>query len=509
MRPLKFDNRFLNTFPDIATRVHATHVKNPEMLIWSEEAAALIGLDKPKDPHGIEAQIFAGNQLVDGMQPYATRYGGHQFGTWAGQLGDGRALILGESINGRHERLEVQLKGAGQTPYSRRGDGRAVLRSSLREFLCSEAMFHLGVPTTRALCCVLTGDKVERDMFYDGHPRLEPGAITTRVATTFLRFGHFQVLAADRNVEQLKQLVTYTINTYYPELMGDRVKWFKELCRRTAALVVEWMRVGFVHGVMNTDNLSVLGLTIDYGPYGLMDIYDPDWTPNTTDEQNRRYRFGQQAAVALWNLQRMADALALLTVDQGENHTQWLREGLEYYADVYNAGYVEMMARKIGLPTASVDLLTKLDNGMRAAEIDMTMFFRQMAEVRESEPTMTTKQALGVLALAFYKWPQPANNTDPLELWLKDYLEECKRDTRPVTEIVKDMNAVNPYFILRNYLVQEALDGLEKGDRKRLDQIWRALRTPYEINSDTRALYKKMPDWARTRAGCSALSCSS
>ena len=290
-------------------------MRAPRLIAHSREVASLLGIDPADVASPAFAQVFGGNALLEGMQPYAANYGGHQFGHWAGQLGDGRAITLGEVINAAGERWELQLKGAGPTPYSRTADGRAVLRSSVREFLCSEAMHHLGVPTTRALSLVTTGEQVVRDMFYDGNPEPEPGAIVCRVAPSFIRFGNFELPAARGDVALLTRLVDFTIQRDFPELVSGtrdgaadrlsealRAEWFGQVCERTARMVAHWMRVGFVHGVMNTDNMSILGLTIDYGPYGWIDDFDPDWTPNTTDAAGRRYRFGQQPQVAYWNL---------------------------------------------------------------------------------------------------------------------------------------------------------------------------------------------------------------
>src|SRR4051812_24775649 len=292
------------------TRVEPTPVAAPKLLAWSDALAEFLGLSRP-GKETVEA--LAGSRVLPGMQPYAARYGGHQFGHWAGQLGDGRAITLAELIATDGSRQELQLKGAGLTPYSRTADGRAVLRSSLREFACSEAMHYLGVPTTRALSLVATGEDVIRDMFYDGHPAPEPGAIVCRVAPTFVRFGNFQILAAAGENDTLKKLADYVIATHYPELGPPSrdvyAKWFDEICRRTARLMVDWMRVGFVHGVMNTDNMSILGLTIDYGPYGWLEGYDPSWTPNTTDAQGRRYAYGNQPQIAQWNLLQLANAV--------------------------------------------------------------------------------------------------------------------------------------------------------------------------------------------------------
>ncbi len=300
---LPFDNRFVAELPgdpltDLGSRevrnalwssVPPTPVASPRVLAYSPEVASAIGFNASDLASREFADVFAGNALLPGMQPIATRYGGHQFGHWAGQLGDGRAISLGEVIGADGRRHELQLKGAGRTPYSRHADGRAVLRSSLREFVCSEAMHALGVPTTRALSLVATGDSVVRDMFYDGHPQAEPGAIVCRVAPSFLRFGHFEVLSAYGEIELLNRLVDFTIDRDFPELarVGDvsqlRSSWFRTICERTALLAAHWMRIGFVHGVLNTDNMSVLGLSIDYGPFGFVEDYDPSFTPNTTD----------------------------------------------------------------------------------------------------------------------------------------------------------------------------------------------------------------------------------
>ena len=287
--------------------------------------------------------MLAGNRVLPGMQPYAARYGGHQFGHWAGQLGDGRAITLGEVIATDGTRQELQLKGAGRTPYSRTADGRAVLRSSLREFVCSEAMHFLGVPTTRALSLVGTGEQVIRDMFYDGHPAPEPGAVVCRVAPSFLRFGNFEIHArprGDRDPRRSSPTTSSATAFSRPVRMRPGIQ---EVCRRTALLIADWMRLGFVHGVMNTDNMSILGLTIDYGPYGWLEGYDPQWTPNTTDAQTRRYAYGNQPQIAHWNLARLAEALLPLVPDKGA-----VEEGLTLYAETFNSAWQRALAHKLG-----------------------------------------------------------------------------------------------------------------------------------------------------------------
>ncbi|HOY22566.1 MAG TPA: protein adenylyltransferase SelO family protein, partial [Cellvibrio sp.] len=301
---LRFDNRFVRALPgdpivdnyrrQVANACYSfanpTIVRAPQLVCAATDVADLINLDHSELSTDFFSDIFSGNKFVSGMQPYACCYGGHQFGNWAGQLGDGRAINLGEVKTAQGEYWTLQLKGAGPTPYSRTADGLAVLRSSVREFLCSEAMHHLGVPTTRALSLILTGEQVRRDMFYDGNPQLEPGAVVCRVAPSFTRFGNFEISSARNDVDLLKKLTDFTIRTDFPHLVKNEVeitreiyvKWFDEICARTADMIAHWMRVGFVHGVMNTDNMSIIGLTIDYGPYGWLEGYDPDWTPNTT-----------------------------------------------------------------------------------------------------------------------------------------------------------------------------------------------------------------------------------
>ncbi|MEJ7604448.1 MAG: YdiU family protein, partial [Kofleriaceae bacterium] len=373
------DNRIRQVLQACYSRVEPTAVPKPELLALVPEVAALLDLAPQATSELVE--VLAGNRVLPGMAPYAACYGGHQFGTWAGQLGDGRAITLGEVVNATGKTWEIQLKGAGPTPYSRRADGRAVLRSSIRELVCSEAMFHLGVPTTRALSLVSTGATVERDLLYDGNPRGEPGAVVCRVAPSFLRFGSYEIHASRDDHDTLRKLVQFTLDRYYPWHGTSVVPWFTEVMRRTAWLVSEWLRVGFVHGVMNTDNMSILGLTIDYGPYGWIEPWDLEWTPNITDAANRRYRFGNQPKVAHWNLAQLARALAPITDDHA---------GLERAVSAFPAEVARhvrhMMLRKLGLSgrrdrrREEDELLADLQQVLTLVETDMTLVFRALAE---------------------------------------------------------------------------------------------------------------------------------
>jgi serine/tyrosine/threonine adenylyltransferase len=494
--------------------VQPTPVADPRLLAWSEELAEFLGLTRPPE-QGPAVELLAGNRVAATMQPYAARYGGHQFGNWAGQLGDGRAISLGELQAPDGSFWELQLKGAGPTPYSRRADGRAVLRSSIREFLCSEAMYHLGVPTTRALSLVGTGDEVVRDMFYNGNARPEPGAIVCRVAPSFVRFGNFQILLAHQELDNLRQLADYVIRRHFPELGEPSeavyAQWFAEICRRTAVMVAHWMTVGFVHGVMNTDNMSILGLTIDYGPYGWLEPYEPGWTPNTTDFSTYRYAFGQQPRVALWNLMQLAQALSPLVTDA----TATLRPALDLYAATFNQTRQALLLRKLGLtpqPDGRPDhaLTEALHPALETSEMDMTVFFRQLshlvpalladsAAAAEATETLLTEASYNPLGA-----PHQA-----LREWLARYTERLRQETAAPEAIRAGMLAANPKYVLRNYLAQLAIEAAEAGDLTDLERLYHVLKTPFAEHPAYEDLAAKRPEWARTKPGSATLSCSS
>lgn len=513
-----FDNRFVQALPGDPERgpgrrevrgalwsaVSPTPVAAPRLLAYSPEVVALLGFNESVVQGEGFAQVFGGNALYAGMQPWAANYGGHQFGQWAGQLGDGRAISLGELLAGG-QRWELQLKGAGPTPYSRGADGRAVLRSSVREFLCSEAMHHLGVPTTRALSLVATGETVVRDMFYDGNPQGEPGAVVCRVAPSFLRFGSFELPASRGDIALLTQLVAFCIDRDYPELADAgaqrHARWFEQVCTRTAVMVAHWMRVGFVHGVMNTDNMSILGLTIDYGPYGWVEDYDPEWTPNTTDAQGRRYRFGTQMQVAYWNLVRLAQAVSPLFEDAAP-----LQAGLDAFRTRFEQEQRHHLVAKLGLgrfvegdDTLMAQFLQLLHEG----EMDMTLAFRALAEVYPAAPDVAMLEA------AFYAPDKRGQVLPKLQDWLRRHGQRVLADGQAPEVRRATMNAANPKYVLRNWLAQEAIDRAEQGDSAGITDLLDVLRHPYDDQPGREAFARRRPEWARERAGCSMLSCSS
>ena len=535
LQELVFDNRLVRELPAdsennnyrrqvfgaVYSRVMPASVKNPQLIAAAGEVAELLDLSSSVFSDPQFAQVFGGNQLLAGMDPHACVYGGHQFGNWAGQLGDGRAINLGEVRNQRGEHWTLQLKGAGPTPYSRTADGLAVLRSSVREFLCSEAMFHLGVPTTRALSLVSTGELVRRDMFYDGNPQFEPGAIVCRVAPTFTRFGNFEIFSAREDIALLKHFTDFTLRTDFVDIFpqaiteftkADYLHWFNEVCIRTARLMAHWMRVGFVHGVMNTDNMSILGLTIDYGPYGWLEGYDPDWTPNTTDAQGRRYRYGNQPRVALWNLAQLANAIYPL-VDEVEP----LQAALENYRREYEYCAQRDAAYKLGLSQFDPQQDQVLTEGLLACfqliETDMTIFYRNLAQLDINDiPHYSDVHCVDIVRDSFYV---VADTQTEIRLanWMRQYAMRLQHDYvltgNTHEQKVARMNAVNPKYVLRNYLAQQAIDKAAQGDNSEIEKLLQLLRKPYDEQPEFQSYFAKRPEWARHKAGCSMLSCSS
>ncbi len=480
----------------------------PELLHVSPEMLENIGLTTEDAKQDLFTKVVTGNAVLEGTTPYAMCYGGHQFGHWAGQLGDGRAINLCEVQHNR-KNWALQLKGAGETPYSRSADGLAVLRSSIREYLCSEAMYHLGVPTTRALSLALSGDKVLRDVLYNGNTAYEKGAIVCRAAPSFLRFGNYQIFAARQDAKTLKTLVDYTINQHFSYLgkpsKATYLAFMKTVSERTLDMILHWQRVGFVHGVMNTDNMSILGLTIDYGPYGWLEGFDFGWTPNTTDSQHKRYRYGNQPNMGLWNLLQLANALYPLVEE-----VEPLEAILNAYKTDYDRKYLEMMRSKLGLALereADKDLIQQLEMCLQLTETDMTLFFRALGAFR---PEGTTVSGLQCVEAAFYDLGAVTGAVkQSWQSWFVAYAARLEQESLSNTERQKHMEAVNPKYVLRNYMAQLAIDAANQGDYSLVDELFQMLKSPYDAQPEYEKWYAKRPDWAKDKVGCSMLSCSS
>ena len=516
------------------SRVTPTPVREPVTAVWSREVAESLGFSVEMCQSDSFAQIFGGNIVPPGADPFAMCYGGHQFGNWAGQLGDGRAIAIGEIIDRAGENQTLQLKGPGPTPYSRSADGRAVLRSSVREFLCSEAMFHLGVPTTRALSLIVTGDSVVRDMLYDGNPAAEPGAIVCRVAPSFVRFGSFQLPSSRGEFDLTRALVEFTIRHDFPHLLAHHelaesnehdehdehyerdeqvtaetiIRWFAEVRTRTVSLVVDWMRVGFVHGVLNTDNMSILGLTIDYGPYGWLENFDPGWTPNTTDASGRRYRYGAQPQIVHWNLVQLANALVPLVGDPAP-----LQVEIDLFGREYSAAFRSMMATRLGwgesIGEPDDELIAQLWKVLTSTEVDQVIFYRALADV-PTDPQASDDDLLQPLSEAWYQPEEVVGDVRAALLnWLRAWAGRSAGSGIIAQTRRASMNALNPKYVLRNYLAQQVIDAATGGDYTAISAMLEVLRHPYDEQPGKERFALKRPEWARHRVGCSMLSCSS
>ncbi|UBZ10300.1 YdiU family protein [Leeuwenhoekiella palythoae] len=479
----------------------------PQVLHVSDEMLNALGISEEEAESKEFLEVFTGNAVLPNTHPYAMLYGGHQFGHWAGQLGDGRAINLFE-IDNDNKHWALQLKGAGETPYSRSADGLAVLRSSIREYLMSEAMHHLGIPTTRALSLALTGDSVLRDVMYDGNPAYEKGAVVCRVAPSFLRFGNYQIFTSRNDIEGLQKLVDFTIENYFPELGApskeNYLKFFAEVSERTLEMIIHWQRVGFVHGVMNTDNMSILGLTIDYGPYGWLEGFDWGWTPNTTDRQHKRYRYGNQPNIGLWNLYQLANALYPL-VEEADG----FEEILDRYKEDYAKRSFQMMTDKLGLDApeeSDLQLIADLEECLQATETDMTIFFRKLADFKKD----TSVDGLTLIWEAFYTAEEISEKTqNQWKHWFQAYATRLQQDQQSDEARKKAMNATNPKYVLRNYMAQLAIDAADKGDYSLIDELYQLLKKPYDDQPEYEKWFAKRPEWARDKVGCSMLSCSS
>ena len=494
-------HRFASLGPRFSTALPAAALPDVQWVATSDACAALLGwpADWWRRPEWQAAEVMRGAATWPGMHPIASVYCGHQVGVWAGQLGDGRALLLGD-VQTAHGPMELQLKGSGRTPYSRMGDGRAVLRSTVREYLCSEAMAALGIPTTRALCMLASPQPVRRES-------IETAALLTRVAPSFLRFGHFEHFAhSARDADALRRLVAFTIEHHYPECAdaADPVAALLEaVVRRTARLMAQWHAVGFCHGVMNTDNMSMLGLTIDYGPFGFLDGFDPMHVCNHSDDRGR-YAFARQPAVAQWNLHALAQALiyaapassAPASDDELQGAGERLGAALAPYAQEFEHTLATLLRAKLGLMEAREDdgaLADDLLRLMAAARADFTISFRRLG-------AFSSAQGAGNEPLR-----DQFIDRDAFDAWAARYAARLRAEGSIDAERAARMNRVNPKYILRNHLAQRAIEQAQQGDYEEVRRLARVLEHPFDEQPEHEAYAGFAPDWARDLE----VSCSS
>ncbi len=474
LEELLLDNTYARLPEAFYARVEPTPLPNPVLVSFNPDAAALLDLDPAEAARPEFAGVFGGQLLIPGSEPVAMLYSGHQFGIYAGQLGDGRAILLGEVRNSRGESWDLHLKGAGLTPFSRDGDGRAVLRSTIREYLCGEAMHGLGIPTTRSLCIVAGDEAVLRE-------RPEVGAMLLRMAPTHVRFGSFQAFFARRQPEHVAQLADYVITRFYPHLAGaDRYpRFFHEVAVRTARLIAKWQAVGWAHGVMNSDNMSIIGLTLDYGPFGFLDAYNPEFICNHSDHHGR-YSFRNQPDIGYFNLRCLGQALSSLVTPQQE------QEALAAYEAAQAAHYLELMRAKLGLQESKPEdgvLISDLLVLMAMNQADYTIFFRALGGFKSGGDGQN--DALRDFFV----------DRDGFDRWAVRYRNRLREETGRDEDRQARMNRVNPKYILRNYLAQTAIEQARQKDYSEIDRLRQLLADPFAEQPEMDAYAAPPPDW--------------
>ena len=504
-------NSFAALGLDFYTKLATTPLKNPRLVHADVEVASLLGLSALDLREPAFLSIVSGSAPLPGGETLSAVYSGHQFGVWAGQLGDGRAHLLGEIV-GPHGNWEVQLKGAGMTPYSRMGDGRAVLRSSVREYLASQAMFGLGIPTTRALSLVSADDPVMRET-------VETAAIVARVAPSFVRFGSFEHWSSRKRPDLVRQLADYVIERFYPECLSGTsgvtetpearyVRFLEAVVRRTALLMANWQVVGFCHGVMNTDNMSILGLTLDYGPYGFMDGFDARHICNHTDT-NGRYAWHAQPAVAHWNLYQLANSLFSIVPD-----AEALRNALDAFEPTFLNAMQSHMSKKLGLKTWQAGdevLIDDLWSVMQASHADFSMTFRQLAyapgltQAAPGEMAFDLGGTVGDGSGSLQPFVDLFVDREAAGAWLIRYRDRVALESTPWQQRVSDMLAVNPLYVLRNYLAQQVIEATQRGDFSELENMMDLLSAPFSARAGMERYAALPPHWAsKIEVSCSS-----
>ncbi|MEK6805063.1 MAG: YdiU family protein [Pseudomonadota bacterium] len=488
---LRLDNRFAQLGEDYFSRVTPTPLPQPQLLHFNEDAAKLIDLDSAEAQKPEFTEIMAGNRPLPGGDPLAMLYAGHQFGSFVPQLGDGRALLIGQVRNKKNESWDLQLKGAGQTPYSRHADGRAVVRSSVREYLCSEAMHGLGIPTTRALCIVTSPEPVQRET-------TEHAAVLCRMAPSHVRFGSFEVFYYRKQYEKLKPLADHVIAEHFPhhaERADSYAAWLTEVTARTARLMALWQSVGFCHGVMNTDNMSVLGLTLDYGPYGFIDAFDPRHVCNHSDEGGR-YAYDQQPGVGHWNISKLLQACLPLLSSHPEAAVERAKPILESYREAFISANLALLRAKLGLREArdnDHELINQWMELLTRSRGDFTRSFRFLAgtDTRSvAPPTLLADHLVDV---------------EGLSGWHHNYCSRLISEQSDDAERAASMNRVNPKYVLRNHLAQAAIEKAEAGDASEIDRLMKLLRRPFDEQPEMAAYFAEPPASAQHIS----VSCSS
>ncbi len=463
---INFDNSYAQLPEGFFAKTSPTPSSDPKLLVMNAELAESLQID-PKwlsSDEGLE--MLSGQKMPVGAQPLAMAYAGHQFGNFVPQLGDGRAILIGEVLDRNAERFDIQLKGGGLTPFSRGGDGKAALGPALREYIVSEAMYRLGIPTTRALAVVTTGDMVQREIPL-------PGAIITRVASSHIRVGTFQYFYARDDITSLRKLADYVVERHYPDAADGSNKYAQLLTcvvKKQAELIAHWMRVGFIHGVMNTDNTTVSGETIDYGPCAFMDVFDPKTVFSAID-QTGRYAYGQQPQIGQWNLSVFAQSMLPLLSEDQDKAVDLAKEALAHYPSAFQSAYERGVRDKMGLVLSKdgdIDLWQDLAKHLAVHEIDFTQFFRLFSDAK-SEPSM-----------ADMKLYELFGGPSMFDMWLLAWRSRLREEERDDNARQAAMRAVNPIYIPRNHVVEEALDNAHNGDLSYANRLIEILQNPFE-----------------------------
>ena len=480
-KPSVFENPFLHQLPDAGSRVAPQPLPDPSCIVVSQSAAALLDISGHAPSEPLWSELFSGAQLTEGFQPFAQVYAGHQFGQYVPQLGDGRGLLLGQLRNQAGELWDIHLKGAGQTPYSRRGDGRAVLRSCIREFLASEALHALGIPTSRALCVLVGDEAVQRE-------RLEQRAMLVRLAQSHIRFGHFEYFFYRNDLGRLRRLADYCLQQHFADCLAEpepMAAMFRQIVTRTAKMVADWQAYGFCHGVMNTDNMSILGDTFDFGPFAFLDDYDANHICNHSDYSGR-YAFSQQPNIAYWNLKCLALAFSPLVAESQ------LKSALDSYSSQLLQHYATRMASRFGLPemvAGAGQHLEQFQQLLQQHRVDHTLAFVHLGSALAGEP-----DALQEL------FAEPV----AIQRWLQQHKALLQQHTE-LQQAVQLMSRSNPSLTLRNYLAQQVITAAEQGDYAPLQQLHQALDTPFTAYTPDNPWQQHAPDWGKQLE----ISCSS